>query len=1029
MRLSRSREDHLASAIVEIVSWPEENRIGTGAIVGPKGVVLTCHHNVFGHKAVKVRRNSLPSEEHVVESNAFSLSDKWDLALLNTNFEAGTDVLPLESPHERGEWFSRGFQDADLGFRDSVRLRGYFDRAGGRSYDLPSGTRYVLEEALDLRGDRISGGTSGAPLLNAKSEAIVGVIASALDDSLQWASVSGRGVAVPINAAAAAWPDLKKILLDNVQSVARFGPQPNFIGATQLCRAFGESLIEALRQEGIFDPSRSIEREGVKRLLGEFLGSDATVMPILGPAGTGKTYLLAHIVEQNLREPALLVRGHFINDSVETLSVLIDRLSKLSIVGRLRQWLPDDLEPPTAVGLAHACTEVGRALLVLIDGLNEAWVGPGMLSRWIQDSLRWCRDHQVKVVCTSQPHAWYSISTDLVERESWPMQSTDRGPNEGERPIKRGHGLEATERALTLGDFTEIERTRAVQAYGFSDSRDSEELSHPFFLRLAAEIPEARGSPLSLFEAALGRRLQRAAERLTTSPPTDMLKNLIRDLAQRMASYGRDYLLRSEVANVPLVPADAISALCVANILVELDQGFRFAYDQYADYLRSEFLDLGLSDDRIRENGELFAVHPPGWGVSMFAIERLRARLSSSRSYDIATYYGATNMWLGMEFISRILEVSLPARARCELLVEAGRYCYGNWRAKDWSDPQRAISFNENFTSDDNPFGPAVLTLAKAYPDEMSACLFERLSDTRLVLDDRKETKMSDLAGGCLARLATQNPEPFLRTLVRLPIGDPGRDLALWFARRMPERAVDASIDAVTELGIAALPSRKVFTLLAYATSKIDENRRATALSLLSDFLSVSVDNQEVISIGWLLRQLKPDDASVWDRLFSIWGTPSNPQPGTSKHRVTYSTLLPVPAERLATALDRIENDILVGPPQSWHFGSGDLHEETLRILGSHELMRSSPARVAALLQRAASAEDSHTTIALLLENFFYDVNDAEFDNILPFLELADQLLLTNSATCRRVLTYSATNTDVSLRVRSHLLETLRRIP
>lgn len=1016
MRLSRSRDDHLASAIVEIVSSPEENRIGTGVIIGPKGVVLTCHHNVFGREAVKVRRNSLPCEEHVVKSDAFSLSGTWDLALLNANFDAGTDVLPLEYPRESGEWFSRGFQDADLGFRGSVPLGGYFDRSDHRAYNPPSGTQYLLEEALDLRGDRISGGTSGAPLLDAKSEAIVGVIASALDNSMQWASASGRGVAVPINAAAASWPDLKRILLENIQSVARFGPEPNFVGATQLCRAFGESLIDALRQEGAFDPSRSIEREGIKRWLGEFLKSNQTIMPILGPSGTGKTYLLAHIVDQKLLEPALLVRGHFIRDLAETLPVLIDRLSKFSNTGSLRAWLPKDLEPPTAAGLADACRSADRALMVLIDGLNEAWIGPGMLSRWLQDSLRWSHIHKVKIVCTCQPHAWYPVSTDLVKSESW---------------LPGGTSVDAAGPPLTLGDFTEMERSRAFEAYGLRISRASQELSHPFFIRLAGEKPEVLDSPLSLVEAALSRRLQRAAEALTTSQPTNTLKNVTRDLVQRMANYGRDHLLWSEV--VSLLQPDAVNALCVANILKEFDQGFRFAFDQYADYLRSEFLDLDLSDEQVRENGKLFAVHPPGWGVCAFAIERLRAKLCSSPwEYARITRHDPADpadLTLEEPCVSRILDARLPARAHCELLVEAGRYCDGYWRAKDWSNPRRAGHFDQNFVLDDARFGPAVLRLAETYPDEMSTCLFERLGDTRLVLDGRNETKMSDVAGGCLVRLAAQNPEPILRKLVRTPIGDPGQDLALWFAQGMPERAVDAAIDAVRELGTAAFPSRKGFTFFAYALPQVDEGRRGAAMSLLSASLSAAVDNQEIISIACLLRQLNPNDVSAWDHLFSIWATPSNPRPGTPKHRVNYSALRPVPGERLATALDRVERDILGGSPQSRDFGSDGLQNDALGILGSHELMRSNPARMAALLQRTASAEDSHLTIALLLENFFYHVDDSEFDLILPFVKLADQLLLTNPDRSRSALTYVTESSAGSSKVRSHLLETLARIP
>ncbi|MEW1780175.1 trypsin-like peptidase domain-containing protein [Streptomyces sp. NPDC086777] len=333
----------------------------------------------------------------------------------------------------------------------------------------------------------------------------------------------------------------------------------------------------------------------------------AAVLALVGAPGTGRTTELAALAARRTRAanpaPTLWLRGADLRDADDSVAVAARRSLEraVRIVAASRSQLPSDLGELTVERLARLAARAGRPLLLLLDGPEE--MPPVLAHRlpvWTEGTADWLRDTGARLLLACRAEYWERAGNEF------PPDLLHRGPGDPG--------------CVRLTAFTPDEARRARSRYGIPDGalvdRDAR---HPLALRLLSEVraalPDAPvdDDPLDrhdVLAAHLDLMCLRIAVRLAAE--NGLRGTAVRRLAARVSGHvheaarrslgpGQGELDRESFEAVfPWGPVPAhlgggsgwASAVLTEGLLVPAGGGYRFAHEEFADWIQGMHLDL-----------------------------------------------------------------------------------------------------------------------------------------------------------------------------------------------------------------------------------------------------------------------------------------------------------------------------------------------------------------------------------------------------------------------------------------------------
>ena len=148
----------------------------------------------------------------------------------------------------------------------------------------------------------------------------------------------------------------------------------NWIQWRTLLNAESQRFLQGVYREKKYNRELFVERDGLTAQLKLFLESDATLQPLPGEAGQGKTNQLCYWTEQLLSDPKYLFED---SEGVPQTSVLILSGGELSgtnletFLRRLFEVSPRKSLKKSLDEMHQAAEEAGSRLLIMVDALNE----------------------------------------------------------------------------------------------------------------------------------------------------------------------------------------------------------------------------------------------------------------------------------------------------------------------------------------------------------------------------------------------------------------------------------------------------------------------------------------------------------------------------------------------------------------------------------------------------------------------------------------------------------------------------------
>ncbi|MFF1907611.1 trypsin-like peptidase domain-containing protein [Kitasatospora sp. NPDC058218] len=347
---------------------------GLGFVADPQGTVLTAHESVAGLDRIVLHTPG--GQTRVLGPDSVLPLPGHGLALLRTDAVGGLPVPPLPIAAPGGAIAGREVLLAALTGEEgrAVTLRCGVLGATGAVHARPD--RFHLLGGVLLLDVPVVGGAvlvpAGAPVLDARSGAVVGVAAPALRAPEQGSALT----AAPANGSGSGEgaPELAEALARNAAGVPAYGSALNLAGVLRLANAqvaaagAGPGRVAALAADRVDRPDGPAGDE-----------PSATVTALVGAPGSGRTTELAALAVRrgsgDRPLPTLWLRGADLRAEDASLPAAVERA--LAAAAADLGTRP----PPGPEAVAALCAAARRPLLVVLDGpeeapvpLDEAWL-------------------------------------------------------------------------------------------------------------------------------------------------------------------------------------------------------------------------------------------------------------------------------------------------------------------------------------------------------------------------------------------------------------------------------------------------------------------------------------------------------------------------------------------------------------------------------------------------------------------------------------------------------------------------------
>jgi hypothetical protein len=529
--------------------------LGTGFMVDGSSV-LTCHHVVAGGGPVQLQDPG--GSSHEISQDAIIPAPEIDLALIRVPGLRGTPLPLAEGTEELGEYWTKGFHRLGPSIRAAFPVQGAI--AGTTSVTYSTYTaEYRIDDVLVLRDGDIEPGLSGAPVLDRTAGVVVGIVSTRLTRKDE-----RGGFAIPVGHAAD-HPALAATIADNAATVPAYGAFLNVPAARVLCAAVTRTAVEHLVTVRRVDLSHRVARADVEAAVGQFLAADVPFMALVGPSGVGKSTELAALT-QRTKTPTMLLRGSVMRPDCADLG---------EAVAIALSEVPDEPILPTRPDRALArVLASAEGLVVLLDGLNEAPLSGHAFEEWIARTRTWLRETNARLILSCRPELWQNVGRLLAE------QFGDH------KPV-----------IMSLGEFTKAEYERAAAAYGLPSTIEWPILRLPLALSLCARSqpgPFSEGNVSLSINDVVESFFQDSARRLAIGVGTGSagaISNRIYAVATIMWESDSDVI---DAPSLDRALGFQMTDTLVVDegIMAPARGGYRFVYDDVADWLKAQCLDL-----------------------------------------------------------------------------------------------------------------------------------------------------------------------------------------------------------------------------------------------------------------------------------------------------------------------------------------------------------------------------------------------------------------------------------------------------
>jgi hypothetical protein len=572
---------------------------GTGFLADGDGTMVTSHEAVDG--LARLVLHAPGGQLCLVEAAAITALPETGLALVATE---GLNVPPL--PVAPG-----GPAHPDRRIRVRLPQRTEGTVLGTATVTYTATDRFhLLEEVYELAlggadMTRVPPQASGAPVIDAATGAVLGVVATALH-----AGHRAAGFALPLRSAGAPRP-LADLLARNAATVPGYGPHLNLAGALQL------TATSVGTATGPGEWREPVARPEVADVLRDFPGrredGPPLVLGLVGEPGTGRTTELARLAARRALgprpAPTVWLRGAELRPADGGIKDAVERSLRTAarIVGAATTAEPLYASADAVADLARAA---GRPLLILLDAPEEM---PPVLAHalpdWTAGTASWLRAGTARLVIACRPEFWDQAGRLLPAGLLY-------GPGGGRRGEggSAGAGTRGMPPCLWLGDLDAAQASAARGRYRVPEGvLGSADEAHPLALRLLSEVraavPEgADGTPsrVEVFSAHLDLVCLRIAVGLAAAAEPPVRGTGVRRLAARVAGQvheaarrclgpGQGELDREAFEELFPWRTGWASAVLTEGLLVPAGAGYRFAHEEAADWLQSVHLDLGAA--------------------------------------------------------------------------------------------------------------------------------------------------------------------------------------------------------------------------------------------------------------------------------------------------------------------------------------------------------------------------------------------------------------------------------------------------
>ncbi|MBO8189661.1 S1C family serine protease [Streptomyces spirodelae] len=436
---------------------------GLGFVADGLGTVVTSHEAVDGLGRVVLHAGDGTRSTLVAADRDITPVPRWNLALIRTPGLHHLD--PLVIGGER----TRPGTPAVLLTEDEAL---HATLIGTVPATYTSTARYhAMERVLQVElpeADgvplRLSRRASGAPVVDAATGAVLGVLGTALH-----ATSGRRGTfAVPLRAAGMAAPDgpLGVLLRRNGAVVPGFGPDLNLAGVLRLTAACVGPAVERC--------AHAVTRPEVAEAFEMFAHSGASVLALVGAPGTGRTTELAAAIARRARAaapaPSVWLRGADLRPDDTDLGEAVGR----ALAGVAP--CPGDAHSADPDLVARLASAAGRPLLVLLDAPEEMPLQLAhTLPQWTASTASWLRASGARLAVACRPEHWEQAAALF--------------------PADMLYALAGTDGSVRVGGLPRRQATRAQTAYGLPDGllapRDA---GHPLAMRMLSQVRAAQGA-------------------------------------------------------------------------------------------------------------------------------------------------------------------------------------------------------------------------------------------------------------------------------------------------------------------------------------------------------------------------------------------------------------------------------------------------------------------------------------------------------------------------------------------------------